>query len=237
MSMKIKSILKSLVGDKMLGRYDYLLKPKLADSWGGAFNGQNYRQRIFLDLIRSLPISAIVETGTFRGTTTAFLAKTGLPVYTVESNPRFYAYAALRFCRRRDRVHLYEGDSVNFLRHMADLNEFLMPKVLFYLDAHWEEHLPLQEELEIIFSKWSDAVVLIDDFQVPGTTYGFDDYGPGKALTMSYLEPLQHLHLSAFFPATEAEQETGAKRGCVVLCKDEVVKNILNDIESLTSRL
>lgn len=35
--MKIKSVLKGLVGDKMLGRYDYLLKPKLADSWGGGF--------------------------------------------------------------------------------------------------------------------------------------------------------------------------------------------------------
>ena len=112
-----------------------------------------------------------------------------------------------------------------------------MPKVLFYLDAHWEEHLPLQEELEIIFSNWNNAVVLIDDFQVPGTTYGYDNYGPGKALTMNYLKPLQHFQLSAYFPAAEAEQETGAKRGCVVLCKDEVAKNILNGIESLDSRL
>ena len=235
--MKIKPILKSLVGDKMLGRYDYLLKPKLVDSWGGAFNGQSYRQRIFLDLIRSLPVSAIVETGTFRGTTTAFLAKTGLPVYTVESNPRIYAYVALRFYCQRGQIHLHEGDSVRFLRHLADRKEIPISKVFFYLDAHGEDYLPLQEELELIFAKWNESVVMVDDFQVPGTTYGYDDYGPGKELTMSYLKPLQHLHLSAFFPAIDAAQETGKKRGCVVLCKDEAVKSILEGIESLAPRL
>ena len=103
------------------------------------------------------------------------------------------------------------------MRGLANNEQFPKSKVFFYLDAHWGEHLPLKEEIEVIFTNWNAPVVMVDDFQVPGTDYGYDDYGPGKVLNMSYLEPIQHLQLHAFFPAAEAKQETGAKRGCVVL--------------------
>lgn len=235
MLTKTKSILKRLVGGKTLGCWDYLVKPELLDGWGGPFNGQIHRQGIFMELIEQLPFKAIVETGTFLGTTTEFLAKAGVPIYTVESSPRSYAYAFLRFYCRRDQVHLYEGDSVKFLRSLASRSDIPMANVLFYLDAHWEEHLPLKEELEIIFSSWRESVVLIDDFQVPGTDYGYDDYGPGNVLNTSYLEQVEHLNLSAFFPAIPASEETGKKRGCVVLSREECVTKRLSDLHSLIS--
>ena len=53
-------------------------------------------------------------------------------------------------------------------------------ETFFFLDAHGREHLPLREELEIILTHWREAIVMIDDFEVPGTDYGYDDYGPGK---------------------------------------------------------
>jgi hypothetical protein len=233
--MSIKGSLKSLVGERMLGRMDYFLKPQLVDSWGGPFNGQSFRQRIFLDLAAHLPFNAIVETGTFLGTTTAFFTKTGVPVYSVEANPRFYGYASMRFRRQRHLVHLHEGDSRRFLKHLAQLQDFPTSNVFFYLDAHWEEDLPLKEELEVIVSEWCDAVVMIDDFQVPETSYGYDDYGPGKALTLTYLKSLQHSQLFTFFPTIGAEQETGRKRGCVVLCMNEAVKSKLEKISSLVA--
>ena len=43
-------------------------------TWRGPFNGQNARQQIVRDLVFSLKIEQFVETGTFRGTTTEFLA-------------------------------------------------------------------------------------------------------------------------------------------------------------------
>jgi hypothetical protein len=40
--------------------------------------------------------------------------------------------------------------------------------LFFYLDAHWNEDLPLAEEIDLIFSRSPCAVVMIDDFEVPG---------------------------------------------------------------------
>ena len=223
-----------LLGEKNVGYLDYLLKPQLKESWEGPFNGQHYRQRIFLDIMNRVAFKAIVETGTFRGTTTEFLATFGLPVYTVELNARFYAYSTLRLFRQRHNIHRYQGDSPTFLRGLTHDEEFPKSKVFFYLDAHWGEDLPLREEIEVIFTNWNRTVVMVDDFQVPGADYGYDDYGPGKVLNMSYLEPIQDLQLHAFFPAAEVNQETGAKRGCVVLCRDEALKNALSEINTLT---
>ena len=39
---------------------------------------------------------------------------------------------------------------------------------LFYLDAHWLEHLPLREEVELITANFPRAVIVIDDFEVRG---------------------------------------------------------------------
>jgi len=232
--MRIKTIVANLIGPENLGRLDYLFKPRLRRSWGGPFNGQNFRQRIYSNLIKKISFEAIVETGTYLGTTTELFATSGLPVYSVEARPRAYAYSSLRFCRRRDRIHLYQGDSREFLRRLVADEDFPKSKLFFYLDAHGLEHLPLREELEIILTHWREAVVMIDDFKVPGTDYGYDDYGPGKVLDMSYLEPIQYLQLYAFFPAVDTKQETGKKRGCIVLCRDEALKNALSEIDTLT---
>jgi hypothetical protein len=108
-----------------------------------------------------------------------------------------------------------------------------MAVVFFYLDAHWHEHLPLREELEIGFNAWPNAVAMVDDFEVPDTAYGYDDDGPGKALTLDYLRALQHPGLTSFFPAVGPKQETWGRRGCIVLGSDPVVTATLSGPPSL----
>jgi FkbM family methyltransferase len=230
--VKSEGILKPLIGEINLGRLDYLVKPELRDSWGGPFNGQEYRCRIFLDLLEQLSFQVIVETGTFRGTTTALFAQTSLPVYTVEADPRLFGYSAMRF--KGAKVHIYQRDSRSFLRQLAQENTFPKESGFFYLDAHWGEDIPLREEVEIIFSNWQRSVVMIDDFEVPGSAYGFDDYGPGRALNVTYLDAvINRLGISVFFPKADISQETGAKRGCVVLCREKEVAEKLERVDTL----
>lgn len=233
MRVFVKSLIHRTLGERASGMVDYYVRPQLRRSWGGPFNGQQYRTRIYRDLIRTIGFSTIVETGTFRGTTTTLLAQAGIPVYTVEAHPRYFTYARLRL-RHYRHVNLSRGDSRSFLKRLADDPMFPRSRVLFYLDAHWEDDLPLRDELEIIYGHWSEAVVMIDDFEVPGTGYTYDDYGAGKALTLDYLRPLAHLHLTAFFPAAGSEQETGMQRGCVVLCQEPQIVSALSQIETLT---
>ena len=74
---------------------------------------------------------------------------------------------------------------------------------LFYLDAHWEDRLPLREEAELAVGSFSKAVLMIDDFEVPGDpSYAFDDYGPGKRLCLDYLLSANLPPVSIYFPST-----------------------------------
>src|SRR5206468_11787016 len=105
-----------------------------------------------------------------------------------------------------------------------------------YLDAHWNADLPLAEEIDIIFSRCPSAVVMIDDFQVPSDAgYGYDNYGPGKALVSGYIRPAISAHqLQAFYPSTPSAADYPStplaaaglaaagrlRRGCVVLANE-----------------
>ncbi|HVE92190.1 MAG TPA: hypothetical protein VNE62_07820 [Actinomycetota bacterium] len=203
------------------------LKKSSRSAWGGPFNGQSFRRRIFLDLLRTLSPQAIVETGTHRGTTTAFLAEqSGLPVHTVEADAGFFHYSRLRL-REHPNVNLALGDSRGFLRSLSADSDFPKGDVFFYLDAHWSGDLPLSEEVEVIAGCWKRAVVMIDDFEVPGDSgYGFDDYGHGKRLALEYLGPPSRFGMTAFFPTATSAQEDGWKRGCVVLVTDDLVEQV-----------
>ena len=87
-----------------------------------------------------------------------------------------------------------------------------------YLDAHWHGYLPLRDELALIFAHFRAPVIMVDDFKVPGQAgYKYDDYGPDKALTPEYLSQCLLPGTSIFYPATPPEEETGSRRGCVVI--------------------
>ena len=216
--------LRNLVSDEVKGRIDFYRFPERGASWGGPFNGQFGRREIFEAIIRTAQPRLILETGTYRGTTTELFAKTTIPVVTIESDRRNYGFARtrLRGCRNVD-VRL--GDSRHELRRVFDCQrELLGGRQLFfaYLDAHWNDDLPLADELDIIFSNAPNTVAMIDDFRVPDDPgYGYDDYGPGKALDQSYIAPIIKAHrLTALYPRIPSSQETGGRRGCVVLAKE-----------------
>lgn len=222
-----------IVGERITGKLEYMFRPKLRDPWGSGFNGQAYRQRIFDELVKVLNTDALIETGTCRGSTTEYLLKKMLPVFTTEASPRFHAFAELRLKGQKN-LHMYRMDSRDFIRTLLSneqLQSFKRP--FFYLDAHWYEDLPLREEIDLIFSNLDDAVILVDDFEVPGTKYGFDDYGDEKALTLKYLDSVEELEFSTFFPAEDENSETGAKRGCVVLSNNPATKSLIEGIALL----
>jgi hypothetical protein len=206
-------------------------RPTLRDGWGGPLNGQVERRRIARDLFRSIPFGSIIETGSFRGITTEFFAlTTGLPVKTIESSPRYAAYAKLRN-RVHHNVEVVVGDS------RVGLDQ--LPKgakgdiVFYYLDAHWYNDLPLREEITIIKDAGFRAVIMIDDFQVPDDPgYKYDDYGPGMRLTPEILEGLPIEDWGVYYPAARAADETGGRSGSVILVHPEF-RSIVDGLDSL----
>jgi hypothetical protein len=193
-------------------------------------NGQAGRQQLIRELVRIVDPAAVVETGTYRGTTTEFLWHlTGKPVYSAESERRFFEYAKRR-CRNSS-IHLYLSDSRFFLRQLAEDDEIPKKNILFYLDAHWGADLPLREELLLVVRHWSDPIIVIDDFEVPSDSgYGFDDYGEGRSLTLDYLPSEAIEDMAVLFPSLPSNLETGARRGCAVLVEREHEASLLSDL-------
>lgn len=221
----IKNFAKRALGPELLGVLDYYRFPQSRQGWGGPLNGQQQRQLMVSVLIEQLNIGAIIETGTFRGNSTEFFADLCPgPVFTIEADRRLYGYSRARLFRRRNIFSLLD-DSRNGLRSLIGDTRLQGKRILFYLDAHWGADLPLGEEIDLIFCNWSEAVVMIDDFQVlddPG--YAFDDYGQSKALTLEYIKKFQNnFGLKVFFPVAKSSQETGAKRGCVLLVANPIL--------------
>lgn len=180
-------------------------------------NGQKIRTEIFLRILSAGRWGQIIETGSFLGATTKFFAKTGLPVITIEANQEYHAYTQLRFLFQK-RVTVLSGDSRKVLAALALDKRLTGEPCFFYLDAHWEAELPLLQEVRTIFKNFNSPVVMIDDFCVPGTRYGYDDYGEGRVLDLGHLWPvIREFQIAAFFPKAPAESETGAKRGTLFL--------------------
>ena len=178
-------------------------------------NGQMRRAELLQEVATVFKPAAVIETGTYRGSSTEWLASTfGVRVYSIELNPYNFFYSSFRL-RSNRRVSLFRGDSSEVLRAFSIDPAIPKQRVLFYLDAHWGNELPLKAELESVASSWADSVVMIDDFEVPGDPgYGFDDYGEGQRLSVDYLHSLS---ATRFWPRADSSSETGFKRGSVIL--------------------
>jgi hypothetical protein len=195
--------------------------PELRTSWGGAFNGQTGRQRLFLNLLETFKPAAFVETGTFRGSTTRWVAERfDGPILTCEIEVRYYLFAC-KMLAAYPQVRASNEGSRTFLRHILPTLDNVRP-VIFYLDAHWREDLPLEDELRQILSSKVNSIIMIDDFEVPSDPgYGFDDYGPGKCLSLSLLSWAKELGCRFFFPTVPAADETGERRGACLVARQE----------------
>jgi hypothetical protein len=210
-----------------------LLRPTLAQGLGGPFNGQERRIEAVREMFDRVEFHAIIETGTYRATTTLFLrALSSAPIATIEAHSRYYHYARMRLLRRH--VTVIRGNSATMLRSLARDPPWNQSPAFFYLDAHWLEALPLPAELQNIANGWTDFAALIDDFRVPGDAgYGYDDYGPGRALESSILAPLVGKQVAVYWPSAHSASETGARRGWVVLASAGAVDDSLRSLETL----
>jgi predicted O-methyltransferase YrrM len=201
------------------------------------FNGQKNRARVFDALNREVQFENYVETGTFLGMTTDFLARTarerGAHVYSCEINDRHFVIAS-RTVGMLQNVQLYHGNSVDFLRSLSSTLSRALNFV--YLDAHWNEYLPLRDEL-LILKNWQNTVVMIDDFKVPSDErFGWDKYDDEQEIC------LQHIDGSfggnaVYFPNYPATDEGAvAARGYCVIAMSEPLGKVLDRI-SLLRRL
>jgi hypothetical protein len=212
----------------------YFTRPELQGIWGGPFNGQQRRCEIFKELTKACRFKHAVETGAFYGDTTGLIAA-GVSgrVDTIEIKAVNAGFVRARYLLNAQ-VRVRRGDSRAWLRQLLKNKRFKAGIHFFYLDAHWQADLPLAEEIDVIFSSGTDAIVMIDDFQVPDDPgYSYDDHGAGMVLNEEYISALRTDHgFSCFYPTAKSKEETGARRGSVVLARSDR-SGLMAQIESL----
>ena len=224
---------RKIVTDRIFPRYFAERDHRRGGYQAPPFHFQSGRIRMFENIIKACGIEQIVETGTYMGSTAAWFAGFGLPVYTVEVNPRLAHFARLRFSAS-PLVHTAMMDSVTFLEQLAKTPERTEKVTLFYLDAHWSKRLPLADEMRVVAGAFRRCVIAIDDFMVPDDPgYAFDDYGPGKRLDLDYVRRVGVPNIALFFPSLPSSEEDGAKRGCVVLTAHEGLADQLVSVAAL----
>ena len=119
-----------------------------------------------------IPGSAWVETGTYRGDTTAFLARLAPRVISLEPDDVLYRQARLRF-EADSRVVLLNGTSESVFEQAV---RSVSGPACFWLDGHYSgpgthlaaEETPVLWELDVIsrhLSRLGRVAVLVDDFR------------------------------------------------------------------------
>ena len=213
---------------------DYYFKPATRNPYGGPLNGQAHRQAMVKEIFQLVDFDLVIETGTFCGSSTEWFATLfDGAIHTVELNPYYYYYARSRFLTHKN-IHLHQANSVDYLTDLVRNRQLCLKNVFFYLDAHWNEYLPLREEIAIILENFDRCVIMIDDFQVDGDPgYGFDDYGPVGTLRMDYLSQSFHSDFAIFYPSLPSRLETGKQRGSVVITANSALQKTLKSAASL----
>lgn len=206
--------------------------PEYVHDQDSGFNGVKGRKIIFQDLLSHYKFSHIIETGTYLGDTSGYMAKTsGIQVLTCEKNTSLYSLAKMRL-KKVEFVHLHNMDSREFLMELSRNPDITQNECFIYLDAHWGKDLPLKEEISIIASSWENFVIMIDDFRVPDDEgYVYDKFGTLKYINMDRLKTKHNL--CAYFPSMPSSHEPISPTGCVVLAKNDQYAGRLRKINSL----
>jgi hypothetical protein len=171
----------------------------LEDMPGAPFNQDSVVSDTVVKLIKDLEIDCIIETGTFKGTTTAFLSKTfpNIDIYTIEVDSKNIVEANENLKSHTNISLMYGSSEVVLERLLPNLKE---KRILFYLDAHWEEYWPLLDEFEAIRKTHKDnCCIVIDDFKVPYRQFQYDMYHE-QPLDLDYIqEKMNEVYTTPFY--------------------------------------
>lgn len=138
----------------------------------------------------SLPDTTWVETGTYRGETTALLARVARRVVSLEPAPALHAAAVARFANTPN-VQILNATSE---QAFGTLLPTLEGPVCFWLDGHFSggptfkgpNDTPVLHELDVIatqLARWPQAVVLVDDLRLfTGEVHSYGPYPPLRVL-------------------------------------------------------
>jgi predicted O-methyltransferase YrrM len=180
------------------------------------FEGDTFLKDEFQKLIDLFKIETIVETGTYRGSTTVQLAKMVKKVISIEVKKENYLIAKEK-TKNIPEVNLFLGNSSELLPDILNHDDVKNKNLFFFLDAHWESYNPLIDELKVIAKAGLKPLIAIHDFKVPGTDLGFDSYA-GQDYDLDWIKKeLDNIYGENDYSYHYNTNATGARRGVIFI--------------------
>lgn len=184
--------------------------PRLMPYQDHPFNADGYLAAEVLRLKKEHNIMSAIETGTCLGSTMLWLGENFASVDTAEVSDNLRTLAV-------DRGLAYFGRNAHWVTSHLGPSVEMLAKVsagFYFLDAHWGDHCPLLDELELIASQGVKPCIVIHDFQVPGTDFGFDKMPDGRPFNMELVKPyLDRIYGEGNWKHNYPTKVEGAKRG------------------------
>jgi hypothetical protein len=230
--VKIKDLFKGSQEKTELNRFssvEELLKanPSYFDLWfAQALNGQYKRLEFFLNLLRIVKPTVLIETGTYLGSSTILFAQFVSKIYTIESEQKYFDLSQKRF------LNLKLSNIEGILGNSELSLELILKKIspdskqvlVAYLDAHWYEQIPTTQELSQLAEWGGPFIALIDDFKVEDDLgYYFDEYD-SVTIGLNLIPKSKDLFL--FYPNILSSLEGGARRGLGIVLNNKAKKVI-----------
>lgn len=171
------------------------------------YNGDPYVDPQIAALVSKHMVQTIIETGTYKGSTSKALANWA-PVVTIELDSVLFNETA-----SMKNVTQFGGDSAELLpKILTGVKE----PVLFYLDAHWGNHSPLLDELKAIRG-CKRPVIVIHDFKNPDRPdFGYDSWDVGP-YDYELIQPLLHEIYPDGYTHRYNQKAAGQRRGIIFI--------------------
>ena len=181
----------------------------------GAFNEDTFIQNEFKKLQKKFKLTIAIETGTCYGYTSEFLSKLYNEVRTVEVSEEFLNVAKHNRLNALSNVKTNLGSSSDL---MPKLLEGCGDDTMIFLDAHWQNHCPLKDELQAIADTGIEPVIAIHDFVVPNhPELGFDSIGQ-QPFTYEWLkEDFDAIYGEGNYDYYYNSEATKVKRGIIYI--------------------
>nr|WP_298659802.1 hypothetical protein [uncultured Flavobacterium sp.] len=189
------------------------------------FEGDSIMLEKCKSIVLDNKIDTIIETGTFLGGTTRVMSSWAKNVHTIEINKPNYDKSKVNL-QGYDNVNLIFGNSAeeldkllsqHFVRRTVKFNGRKVPKVFFFLDAHFWDYNPLLDELKVISKYELNPFIAIHDFKVPNhPELGFDSY-KGQDYDFDWIKKSVELVYGTEYKVEYNSDAEGAKRGCIYL--------------------
>ena len=174
---------------KTYNEKDYeLLFDKRIDKFVSPFHNDLFMMRIMLNCLEKTEY--FIETGLYLGYTSYFVAKnfTNVKCYSCDNNSHFFDLAKNNI-GELDNLKIELICSPNGLYQLNKLyqdDSIFDKNIVFWIDAHFYEYCPLNDEIDYITQNFNKFTMFIDDFCVP---YDNKFRNDGDGFTIESIKP------------------------------------------------